>query len=73
MNGVLYHYRAQKWNPPERYPIEDQEGRPIGQLDLAWPAKHVGVAIAEADIKAAQAQGRKVLSMQTFINKLMDQ
>ncbi len=64
LHGILHHYQAKHWPPPDLgYPIQQPDGRIIGQIELAWTFEKFGVAIAESDIQAAQAQGWKVLSI----------
>ncbi len=64
LHGILHHYQAKNWRPPDiGYPIEQADGRVVGQIELAWPFEKFGVAIAENDLQAAQAQGWNVLSL----------
>jgi len=64
LHGILHHYQAKNWRPPDiGYPIEQPDGRVVGQIELAWTFEKFGVAIAENDLQAARAQGWTVLSM----------
>lgn len=70
VHGILYHYRAKGWNPPEvGYEIHEPDGRIIGQLELAWPFERFGIAIAEEDILIARGQGWQVLSIREVVDQ----
>lgn len=71
LHGVLQAYKASGESVPEiGYDIKSDLGEVIGNLEIAWPQKMRGVAISEADRKAAEKAGWRVLSMMGALNEI---
>lgn len=71
VHGVLHACKAAGWGLPEvGYELQDQQGRIVAQLELAWPPQRKGVAIADEDIAAARRQRWQVWSMVEAVQHL---
>ncbi len=64
MSGVLYLAQSKRWQAPEvGYAIQAADRSIVAELEVAWPARKIGVAIDAKDIKAARERGWQVWSM----------
>ena len=64
VHGVLHLARAKGMQPPWiGYEINDLNLGVVAELELAWPGRRLGVAIADQDVIAAQKKGWRVCSM----------
>ncbi len=71
LHGVLHAYKAKGKSVPEiGYDIKSDLGEVIGNLEIAWPQKMRGVAIAEEDREAAEKAGWRVLSMMDALDEI---
>jgi len=58
VHGVLFMARSNNLSIPEvGYEIQKPSGEIIGELELAWPQRKVGIAIGEDDARVARENG----------------
>lgn len=71
MHGVLHMLKKKGKAIPEiGYEIQQPDGRVVAELELAWPQRKLGVAISEAQLRAAREQGWQAWSMMEALEKL---
>ncbi|MBK1724259.1 HNH endonuclease [Thiocystis violacea] len=64
VHGVLHLCRAKNMSVPVvGHAIKAPGGSVVAQLELAWPLKKIGVAIADKDLDVARQQGWQAWSM----------
>jgi hypothetical protein len=64
LEGLLRSYEKKGNAIPEvGYELVDAQLAVVAQLELAWPTRKRGIAIAQEDLQAAQALGWTVLSV----------
>ncbi|CAO1659139.1 HNH nuclease domain-containing protein [Halomonas sp. NYA30] len=64
LNGLLHHLKTFKVPLPEvGLNIQNEHDAIVAKLELAWPARHIGVAICPENSKLAREQGWRVFSV----------
>lgn len=70
LHGLLHHCQKEGTRVPEMaYNIQDERSE-IATLELAWPHRRFGVAIAQKDIELANANGWTAISVKQFFDNL---
>lgn len=73
MHGVIDLLERYKVHMPEvGEELQNQGGRVVAELELAWPIKKVGVAVDKEDAIAATKLGWKVYSMRHALSQIDD-
>ena len=71
VHGVLHYLqRAYSVGVPEvGYEVGDNRGVVVAELELAWPHRQLGIAIAERDRTAAEAAGWQAISVREALER----
>ena len=73
MHGVIdLLERYQVHFPEVGEELQDERGRVVAELELAWPLRKVGIAVDKADAVAATKLGWKVYSMRHALSQISD-
>jgi hypothetical protein len=71
VHGVLHLCRSASFSPPELgYEIQGKDGVTLGQLELAWPRRKLGIAVSDEDLSIARAHGWTAWSMVQALDQL---
>lgn len=71
MHGVIdLLERYQVHFPEVGEELQDEQGRVVAELELAWPIRKVGVAVDKDDAVAATKLGWKVYSMRHALSQI---